>query len=97
MTTRQEVISRLRLLKDELAVRFDVKEIGIFGSVARGDERPESDIDLFVEFGPNADLITFIGLWQYLEDRFGIQIDLVSKGGLRGDMRERVLRDLVLV
>jgi predicted nucleotidyltransferase len=50
-----------------------------------------------VEFGPDADLITFIGLWQYLEDSFGTKIDLVSKGGLRSEMRDAVMRDLVLV
>jgi uncharacterized protein len=97
MASRQEVMARLRSLKGELATRYDVREIGIFGSVARGDDDQKSDLDLFVEFGPDADLITFIGLWQYLEDTFGTRIDLVSKGGLRGDMRDSVIRDLVFV
>jgi predicted nucleotidyltransferase len=97
MASRQEVMARLRSLKGELATRYDVREIGIFGSVARGDDDQKSDLDLFVEFGPDADLITFIGLWQYLEDIFGTRIDLVSKGGLRGDMRDSVIRDLVFV
>jgi len=97
MTSRQEVMARLRGLKGELATRYDVQEIGIFGSVARGDDDQKSDIDLFVEFGPDADLITYIGLWQYLEDVFGTKIDLVSKGGLRSDMRDAVMQDLVFV
>jgi uncharacterized protein len=97
MTSRQEVMARLRSLKGELATHYDVREIGIFGSVARGDDDVKSDIDLFVEFGPGADLITYIGLWQYLEDIFGTQIDLVSKGGLRSDMRDAVMQDLVFV
>ena len=95
--TRQEIMARLRNLKGELATRYDVREIGIFGSVARGDDDQKSDLDLFVEFGPDADLIAYIGLWQYLEDTFGMKIDLVSKGGLKGDMREAVMRDLVFV
>jgi predicted nucleotidyltransferase len=113
MTTRQEVIGRLRSLKGELATRYDVREIGIFGwsnsegmrpdktqglgAVARGESDTQSDIDLLVEFGPGADLITYIGLWQYLEDTFGMKIDLVTKGGLRSDMREKVMQDLVFV
>ena len=88
---------RLRRLKEEIATRYDVQEIGIFGSVARGEEDQKSDIDLLVEFGPDADLITFIGLWQYLEDVFGTKIDLVSKGGLRSEIRDAGMRDLVLV
>lgn len=90
-------MARLRSLKGELATRYDVREMGIFGSVARGDDDLKSDIDLFVEFGPNADLITYIGLWQYLEDIFDTKIDLISKGGLRSDMRDAVMQDLVFV
>ena len=97
MTSRQEVMARLKSLKGELATRYDVREIGIFGSVARGENDPGSDIDLLVEFGSHADLLTFIGLWQYLEDSFGMKIDLVSKGGLRHEMRDAVMRDVVFI
>lgn len=97
MTTRNEVMARLKSLKGELATRYDVREIGIFGSVARGDNDTASDLDLLVEFGPHADLITYIGLWQYLEDTFGMKIDLVSKGGLRREIQDAVMRDLVFI
>lgn len=97
MTTRKEVMARLKSLKGELATRYDVREIGIFGSVARGDNDTASDLDLLVEFGPHADLITYIGLWQYLEDTFGMKIDLVSKGGLRREIQDAVMRDLVFI
>jgi len=90
-------MKKLRTLKGELATRYDVRKIGIFGSVARCENDLKSDIDLLVEFGPNADLITYIGLWQYLEDTFGTKIHLVSKGGLRSDMRDAVMQDLVFV
>jgi predicted nucleotidyltransferase len=97
MTTRQEVMVRLKSLKGELATRYDVREIGIFGSVAREENGTASDIDLLVEFGSQADLFTYIGLWQYLEEIFGMRIDLVSKGGLKGGMRDAVMRDVVFV
>jgi predicted nucleotidyltransferase len=97
MVSRQEVMARLKSLKGELATRYDVREIGIFGSVAREEHDAGSDIDLLVEFGSQADLLTYIGLWQYLEDSFGIKIDLVSKGGLRREMRDAVMRDVVFI
>ena len=97
MNTRENVIARLKSLKGELASHYDVREIGIFGSVARDEDDPASDLDLLVEFGPRADLITSIGLWQYLEECFDRKIDLVSKGGLRHDMQDAVMRDVVFV
>jgi predicted nucleotidyltransferase len=97
MVSRQEVMARLKSLKGELATRYDVREIGIFGSVAREEHDAGSDIDLLVEFGSQADLLTYIGLWQYLEDSFGIKIDLVSKGGLRREMRDAVMRDVLFI
>jgi len=48
MTTRHEVMTRMKSLKGELATRYDVREIGIFGSVARGEDDNQSDIDLLV-------------------------------------------------
>ena len=62
MTTRHEVMTRLKSLKGECAIRYDVREIGIFGSGARGENDNQSDSDLLVEFGSRADLITSIGL-----------------------------------
>ena len=97
MPASNDVIRQLRSLKKELAEKYDVKEISLFGSVARGEEDSRSDIDLLVEFGDKADLITYIGLWQFLEDTFGTRVDLVSKRALDGRMREKVMRDLVTV
>lgn len=90
-------MARLKSLKGELATRYDVREIGIFGSVARDENDTASDLDLLVEFGPYANLITYIGLWQYLEDSFGMKIDLISKGGLRREMQDAVMRDVVFI
>lgn len=90
-------MARLKGLKGELATRYDVREIGIFGSVARDENDTESDLDLLVEFGPHANLITYIGLWQYLEELFGMKIDLVSRGGLRREMQDAVMRDVVFL
>ncbi|PKG31599.1 nucleotidyltransferase family protein [Methanoregula sp.] len=93
MATKSDVLRQLKRLKPELAAKYDIKEISLFGSVAREEEDSLSDIDLLVEFGDQADLVTYIGLWQYLEDSIGTKIDLVSKRALTGEMRDKVMRD----
>ncbi len=54
-----------------------------------------SYIDLLVEFGPDADLFDFIGLSQFLEERFGRRVDVVPQTALRPEIREQVIRDLI--
>jgi uncharacterized protein len=70
--------------------RYEVKELSLFGSVARGDFGPRSDADFMVEFLPEAQttLIEFVGLQQDLEDLIGRKVDLVSKSGLKRRVRE---------
>lgn len=113
MASRQEVMVRLQGLRIELATRYDVREIGVFGwpdtggisaekttgpgTIARDRHGTACDLGVLVGFGPLADLVTYIGLWQYLEESFGMTIGLVSKGGLRGRMRDVVMQDVVFV
>jgi len=81
MTLWQEVITRLRGMKEELATRYDLRETGISGSVAVSGNDREHTLVLVAEFGPDADPVTSIGLWHYPEDIFGPG-DLVSKKAL---------------
>ena len=69
----------------------------IFGSVARGEDEPGSDIDLLVEFTDEASLLDEIGLRLALADLLRVQVDVVAADSLRGRMRERVLREAVEV
>ena len=57
----------------------------VFGSVARREDRPGSDVDLLVEFGPDATLFDQVGLGQDVEELLGVHVDVVSVGGLRAD------------
>ena len=83
----------------DLCRRYRVRELSIFGSAARGKMRPDSDIDLLVEFLPNADigLIEHAGLMLDLERLLGKKVDLVSKNGLKPRIRSSVLADARLV
>lgn len=63
----------------------------VFGSVARGEERPESDIDFLVEFEPGSSLFDLMDLEAELAALLGVSVDVVSVGGLKD--RDRHIRD----
>jgi predicted nucleotidyltransferase len=65
-----------------LAARHRARAIAIFGSVARGDEGPGSDIDFLVEFEPGSSLFDLVRLKADLSDLLGREVDVVSLGGL---------------
>jgi uncharacterized protein len=83
----------------EICRRYYVHELSVFGSAARGDMKPESDVDILVEFEPDAP----IGLWEFghmegeLSVLLGRKVDLVSKRGLKPRVRPYVLRDAKVV
>ena len=83
----------------DLCQRYQVRELSLFGSAARGKMRPDSDIDLLVEFLPTADvgLVEHAGLMLDLTRLLGKKVDLVSKNGLKPRIRPSVLADARLV
>jgi len=83
----------------EICRRYQVRELSLFGSSIRDDMGPESDIDILVEFDPNATvgILKFAALSEDLEAIFGRKIDLVTKLGLKPWVRPHVLREAKLV
>jgi len=83
----------------DLCRRYQVRELSLFGSAARGEMRPDSDIDLLVEFLPGAevDLVDYAGLMLDLSKLLGRKVDLVSKNGLKPLIRNSVLEEARLV
>jgi predicted nucleotidyltransferase len=79
----------------DLLRKYHVKELSLFGSRARGDNSLDSDMDLLVDFVPNSriDLIQFIEFKIELESMLGIPVDLVSRGGLKPRIKDRVLNE----
>ena len=82
-----------------LCQQYQVRELSLFGSAARGEMRPDSDIDLLVEFLPDAqvDLVDYAGLMLDLSGLLGRKVDLVSKNGLKPLIRNSVLEEARLV
>lgn len=67
----------------------------IFGSVARGDDREDSDLDLLVDFAPEPEIIDIIGIQRELQKVLGVPVDLVHRTGLKERVHERAAKDLL--
>lgn len=72
-----------------------VYSLELFGSVARDEARPDSDVDLLVEFSIEATLFDLFRVRHYLEDVLHCKVDLGTKAALRQHLREPVLRELI--
>jgi len=83
MRDLQEIEAKLKENKDLLDQKFNVREIGIFGSFVRGEQKETSDIDLLVEFEEPIGIIKYVGLQNFLSDKFGARVDLIAKSGLK--------------
>jgi len=82
-------INRARL--DELCQKHDVRVLKLFGSAARGDDGPESDVDLIVEFEGEKSLFDLIGLELELQEFLGRDVDLVTEPAISPYLRDRIL------
>jgi predicted nucleotidyltransferase len=83
----------------DLCRRYCVRELSFFGSAARAEMRPASDLDMLVEFVPDADidLVDYAGLMLDLSHLLGRKVDLVSKNGLKPLIRTSVLEEARLL
>jgi predicted nucleotidyltransferase len=94
--TRKQVVDSLRGHHRDLA-RLHVKALALFGSLARDEARPESDIDLLVEFDGEPTFDRFMDLKFFLEDLLGRKVDLVTRAALKPRMRRIVEREAMHV
>jgi len=93
---RDEVLAILQAHREDLR-RLGVRSLSLFGSTARDEARPDSDIDLLVEFADPATFDAFMDLKFYLEDLLGRRIDLVTSKALKPRIRPSVEREAILV
>ncbi len=84
---KQEVLQLLAQHKPELARRFGVTDLALFGSTVRDTARPDSDVDVLVSFDGPATAKRYFGVQFYLEDLFGSPVDLVTDKALRPQLR----------
>jgi predicted nucleotidyltransferase len=89
----QELTSRHRAAILAAARRYGARNVRVFGSVARGEDDPASDVDILVDLEPGRSLLDLGGLLMDLQDLLGCPVDVVTEAGLRSRIRERVLRE----
>lgn len=91
-----KAIDTLRQAEPDLRSR-GVLHAGLFGSVARGENGPSSDIDVLVDLDPDARLTVFdyVGIREYIASLFDTPVDVVDREGLKPHLRQPVTRDLV--
>ena len=75
--------------------RYHARLKGVFGSTVRATPEEPNDIDILVEFDEQADLLDWVGLAQYLEERLHCQVDLVPIRSLRAELKDRILAETV--
>lgn len=88
----------LDIKRDEilcLAAKHGAFNVRVFGSVARGEAGPDSDVDFLVEMESHRSLLDQIGLIQDLEDLLGRKVDVATEAGLREHLKARILRDAI--
>jgi len=89
---------RLKAKREDIlrvATRYGVRTMRLFGSVARGEAGPDSDVDFLVELEPHRSLLDLGGFVMDLQDLLGCEVDVVEPEGLHWYVRERILQEAV--
>lgn len=93
----EEIKSSLRKLKPYLVARYKVREIGIFGSYVRGEQKKKSDLDVLVDFTEPVSLLKFIEMENYISENIGLKVDLVMKDSLKPRIGSHIIKEVVNV
>lgn len=78
-----------------IAAKYGAVNVRVFGSVARGEAAPESDVDFLIQFEPGRSLLDHVALLQDLEDILSLKVDVVNEKALHHRIRGRILREAV--
>ena len=79
----------------QLAAQHAAANVRVFGSMAREDATPGSDVDFLVDMEADRSLLDLVGLWQDLEDLLGQSVDVISEGGMSPYLRDKILAEAV--
>lgn len=97
MTNLQDIKEILQKNKKNIFRKFKVKELSVFGSFVRGEQKRNSDIDILVEFSIPVDFFSFLDLEEYLSKLLNARVDLVSKKALKPRIGKFILQEIVPV
>lgn len=94
MKSLEEIKRLIQKHKDEVREKYGVKEIGIFGSYAQGEQCETSDLDILIELEKPMGFVRFLKLEKNLSDITGIKVDLVTKNALKPYIGQRILKEI---
>lgn len=97
MHNRRDILTLLQQHRQTMAQAFGVADLALFGSAARDEMGPASDVDVLVGFSGPATYDAYFGLKDYLEKLLGREVDLVTQKGLKPRARQQVERDWIHV
>ena len=95
--TLERILEKLRAEMPRLREEFDVRTLAVFGPYARGQNKRNSQLDILVEYDLVPGMFKFVGLEMHLSKLMGVDVHLVSKGGPKGEYRQRILNESVQV
>jgi predicted nucleotidyltransferase len=94
--TRKEILKLLSQNKSELEKKFKVSSLALFGSYARGDQRPDSDVDILVDVDPSIGL-EFVDLAERIEQLIELPVELVSRRAVKPRNMKFIEQELIYV
>ncbi|NWF98275.1 MAG: nucleotidyltransferase family protein [Nitrospirae bacterium] len=97
MKTFEEIKEIIKRHKEDLKKEYGVKEIGLFGSYVRGEQKKISDVDILIELEKPIGFVKFIKLENRISDMLGIKVDLVTKNALKPYIGKRILQEVKYV
>ena len=97
MKTFAEIKDRLLQQKQILKEKYQVKRVGIFGSYARSEQTQKSDVDILVDYEEAPSLFSLLELECHLEEVLNSKVDLVTRNGIKPQLKETILNEVVYI
>ena len=95
--TLEEIIEAIKKRKTVLEEKYKIKEIGIFGSYARGEQTEKSDVDILVDFYELPDVFDLLRLERSLRGTLKCKVDVVRKQAIRKELRDRIFSEAIRI
>ncbi len=95
MLSLNEIRQSLSTQKSILQKKYKINRLGIFGSYVRGEQKQESDLDVLIDYEEVPSLITLIEIENHLSELLGVKVDLVTRKGIKPQLRSYILEEVV--
>jgi predicted nucleotidyltransferase len=94
MRTIDDIMSQLRALQPDIRKRYRIRDLGVFGSYVRGEQREDSDLDVLVDFDEGTTLLDYVGLQMELSEVLGLRVELANKKTLKPRIGKAILAEV---